>query len=271
MRFTCGVTFVDRSHAITAGHCIDAPSVPTPDTTFAVEFYDADAALDWRTASALSGRFPAWTHPALDATKYSVTSTSCKVVRRCGFGDLACPDGARGVEGVDLALLECGELPQDRDPIAVADTDAETGPVTMFWFHEVYAVPATRAGTDDDLDRFDHYVAFSEEAQNFHYFGGGRNQLLPLVSKDVRAGGTARGRIARAGSIVWTDLAGCHGSSGSAVLQYNAVRDRYEVLGPTSTGQLQTRLCNDPSSVPPGTQNISYTALEFTRLFLAAP
>src|SRR4051794_36011831 len=48
VRSTCGVTFIDRTHAITAAHCADNVDVPDPaKTTLTVELYDVPRTIDW--------------------------------------------------------------------------------------------------------------------------------------------------------------------------------------------------------------------------------
>jgi hypothetical protein len=88
-RGSCGVTFVDRTHAITAGHCVNVTDVPDQQP-LTVEFYDVDPELDWHATAVLSGTFPDYDHPRLrDAPGYAVTQTACRVVVRCRYGNLA--------------------------------------------------------------------------------------------------------------------------------------------------------------------------------------
>jgi hypothetical protein len=99
--------------------------------------------------------------------------------------------------------------------VPVATADAQTGPVTMEWFHEVYPSMPTTAPTppgrissgiiwdayDAALGRYDGYTLYPPIdpsapvgadqylwSQNFHYYGGGRNQLLPLTSTNYQEG-----------------------------------------------------------------------------------
>jgi hypothetical protein len=275
IRGTCGVTFVDRTHAITAGHCVNVTHVPDQ-RPLTVEFYDIDPELDWHAAATLSGTFPDYDHPRLrDAPGYGVTQTACRVVVRCRYGNLACPANLV-FAGVDIALLQCDPgLPADREPVEVAQHDDQVGPVTVFWFHEIYDAPMQRplAG-DPALDLFLHYTQYTTIDQNAHY-ATELNELLPLISADFDASHPRR-RLRRSGSVVWTDAYACHGTSGSGFMQQNPATGRFELLGPTINGTSDwatTRLCADPATQEPGRATASYTALEYTRAIaqLATP
>jgi hypothetical protein len=277
IRSTCGVTFIDRTHAITAAHCADDVDVPDPpQTTLTVELYDVPPSIDWSSAATLTGTFPSYTHPTL--TGVQTTSLACKVVRRCKFGPYQCPSSITA-EDPDIELLECPSgLPADREPVSVAATDREIrDAVTAFWFHEIYDAPTAEPAASDSvaMDLFTHYATADESGtQNFHYFGGGRNQLLPLVSLPfpMVRGTVDRRRLGRQGTVVWTDLFACHGTSGSGVMQLNATTGRFELLGPVATASSDwgaTRLCTDLALHAAGRKNASYTATEFTRAMVA--
>ncbi len=269
IRSSCGVTFVDRTHAITAAHCADDVDVPDPtQTTLPVQLIDVTADADWRTASALHGTFPAYEHASIDAG-YTVTTLSCSVVNRCKFGPYACPPGASAADA-DIMMLKCeGGLPADRAPVAVAPSDPERGPARVFWFHEIYDAPTSRPTKSDAAatDLFLHYTTADETGtQNFHYFEG-KNQLLPLVSADWPSG-APRTRLRRDGTVVWTDLFGCHGTSGSGVMQLDEASGKFQLLGPVATASSDwgaERLCTDLATHRQGRESLSYTASDFTR------
>lgn len=273
IRATCGVTFIDRTHAITAGHCADQDDVPNelaPTRPVQVQLIDVTTSSDWRNAAKITGTFPAYEHPAI-TRGYSVTTLTCKVVHRCDFGNYECPPNATAANA-DIMMVECPEgLPADRQPVDVAASDPErSGAVKVFWFHEIYDTPTLVPQANDTVnqDLFDHYAkADPNMIGNFHYFGGDRNQLLPLVSANW-ANGAERTRLGRTGNTVWTDLFGCHGTSGSGVMQLNARTGRFELLGPTATASNDwgaQRLCTDVTLHRQGRRNLSYTASEFTR------
>lgn len=282
IRATCGVTFIDRTHAITAAHCVPKSDVPDPPSAeLPVDFIDVTVAADWRRASRLdvASGFPSWSHAPI-TTGYDVTTITCSVAVRCGseFGPYRCPDAATA-DDVDIAMLECPEgMPADRGPVAVAESDPERGPVSMFWFHEIYDVPSKpsfRASADDfavEDPLFEHYSAYAASpTENFHYFGGGRNQLLPLASV-AWSDGSPRVRVGRTGYTVFTDMFGCHGTSGSGVLQRNDATGRYELLGPVTLGGPQwgnAYLCTDPDALRHGSANIGYAILRATRAVAA--
>lgn len=266
-RGSCGVTFVDRTHAITAGHCVNVTDVPDQ-RPLTVEFYDVDPELDWHATAVLSGTFPGYDHPRLrDVPGYAVTQTACRVVVRCRYGNLACPANLVSA-GVDIALLQCDPgLPADREPVEIAQQDDQVGPVTVFWFHEIYDAPMQSPLVGDPaLDRFQHYTQYTTVNQNAHY-ATGLNELLPLISADFDASHPRR-RLRRSGPVVWTDAYACHGTSGSGFMQQNLATGRFELLGPTINGGSDwafTRLCADPATQQPGHASASYTAPEYTR------
>jgi hypothetical protein len=270
IRATCGVTFIDRTHAITAGHCADQDDVPDPPTrSVQVQLIDVDTSSDWRDAAKISGTFPAYEHPAI-TRGYSTTTLTCNIVHRCLYGNYECPPAATAADA-DIMMVECPEgLPADREPVPVAPSDDEQGAVKVFWFHEIYDTPTTVPAADDAAgqDLFAHYAAADPTmTQNFHYFGGDRNQLLPLISASW-ANGAERTRLGRRGNVVWTDLFGCHGTSGSGVMQLDPASGRFQLLGPTATASPDwgsKRLCTDVTLHRQGRANLSYTASDFTR------
>ncbi len=270
IRGTCGATFVSRRHAITASHCVPASDL-APGDPVTVQLVDVTADVDWRAAAKLSGRFPAF--ETRRATRgYRTTDLTCTVKSRCGaaFGPYACPL----TSDHDIALLECDELPAGREPVAVAASDDARGPVTMLWFHEIYDAPGpSRADAGDTfVDDFNvHYTLYSSVERNFHYFGGDRNQIFPLVSRPWSATSPRRRLGEGAGGTVMTDLFACHGTSGSGVFEANARTGRLELLGPVATGGrwASYRLCADPDAIQPGELGLSYTSNDATRAMAA--
>lgn len=272
IRATCGATFIDRTHALTASHCVEANDVPDPaNDDVELRFIEAAPNVGWRGASRLTGTFPDYAHPEM-TSGYSSTSIVCHVAVRCGkdYGSYACPPAATATDS-DIALLECADgLPADREPVPVAASDDEHGAVRMFWFHEIYAVPSANGGTDKaSRDLFAHYTAHPAQPEdNFHYFGGDRNQLLPLASVSW-ANGSPRTRIGRdpSSAIVWTDMFGCHGSSGSGIMQRNAATGVWELVGPARSGGdwANDYLCANPATLKQGQRSIGYIALEITQ------
>jgi hypothetical protein len=157
--------------------------------------------------------------------------------------------------------------------LPVAADDPETGPVEMYWFHELLSMPTSEVppppdGDPDEYDRFKHYTMLTPgaEAQNFHYLDSTLNAILPLKSIPW-PDGTPRTRIER--GTTKTDLFGCHGTSGSGVLQIDA-DGNYELLGPAVAGNPDTwqrkRLCTDPDEFQPGKYNIGYTSNKYTKM-----
>jgi hypothetical protein len=281
VRYTCGLTFVSAHYAITAAHCVPKESILDPARDmFPVSTYDISA-VPWDTlvaAQRLRGWFPNYDHTTLTAADGYKQSTlsQCHVIQRCGaaWGAYAC-----GMEA-DVALIKC----DDRSPFGaymdVAQSDDGRGAVDMHWYHEVYAVTTQRPTPPADpndplaqaiyealLDKWDHYVnhAFGSE-ENYHYLAS--NQLMPLVSSPWYEGDLVmpRTRVGSEGTMTWTDLFGCHGSSGSGITQIGA-SGRHELLGPAlKNGEgWDARLCENPSSAMRGHKLLSYTQLPYVR------
>ena len=57
--------------------------------------------------------------------------------------------------------------------IEVAQQDDQSGPVIVFWFHEIYDAPMQRPLPGNPaLDRFLHYTQYTTFDQNAHYTTG---------------------------------------------------------------------------------------------------
>ena len=280
IRATCGVTFVDRTHAITAAHCVPSSDL-TPSDRVTVQLVDVPADGDWRATARVTGSFPAF-RPHRVTSGYRTTDLACHVQVRCGtqFGPASCPVSAN----VDIALLACDDpLPAGREPVAIAESEPPQGAVQMFWFHEIYDVPRPTLlpldggadlvfsnATAEDLHW--HYRELSEPAQNFHYFGGDRNQIFPLASAPWSAARPRRRGGPGPAYTVWTDLFGCHGASGSGVFQKSARTGKLELLGPAVLGGswAHSSLCEDSAALAPGASSLAYLHSDVTRAIVAA-
>ncbi len=270
VRGTCGVTFIAPHYAITATHCVDNVLVPDPATQqVLVHSYDITAVVeDWYLLfrGNVTGSYPNYApitglDEAADQTPgYRSDVTSCTVRARCAF--LSSP-GFNCTTGGDVALLYCPHRTSSAW-LPVASSDPGTGPVDMYWFHEVLYMPTTdpgTAGTTQERDRFAHYTSISAPLElrknNFHYLDSPTNAILPLKSRPW-SDGTPRRRVGNG----WTDMFACHGTSGSGVLQVNAL-GKHELLGPVSGASPSwgsTRLCTDGATLSPGIPNMSYTS-----------
>jgi hypothetical protein len=272
-RGTCGVTFISPSYAVTAAHCVDPANADLG--ALVVEMYRPTPVVadSLPAAATLAGTFPEYTHGRLGAGGgYFVDRYACALVSRCSDaygGPLQCDSST---PGADTALVRCENAPgRTYGFVDVATTDDPSAALFMPWKHEIYDVPD---GAPSD-DRWIHYVAYTDPPDNYHYLGADRsgaeqNQLLPLVSVDF-PDGTPHHELAATEPLVSTDLWGCHGTSGSGVLQ--AAEDgEWRLLGPASLGNPEHDefLCDhipslDGTCRDPGCLGVSYVALGTTR------
>jgi hypothetical protein len=88
---------------------------------------------------------------------------------------------------------------------AVAPDEDVGEAVSMYWYHEVLDLPAADphlAKSSATQQRWIHYGALQNRKDNFHYLGGNRNQLLPLISN--RHGNRATRSLSQAGKNTLT-------------------------------------------------------------------
>lgn len=279
VRGTCGITFVSPSYAVTAAHCVDGSKANL--ASYAIEMYRPHPSLEQAVpqTTTLVGSFPEYVHGYLsEADGYFTESYRCELAARCSasFGGwFNCAGDSVDLNEADLALLRCDALPGLKyGYVPVATDDSMGAPVFMPWKHEIYEAPL-----DILDDRFQHYSRLTAVLkENYHYFGvnaAGQpaNQLQSLVSAPF-ADGTEHRKLSTADAGVLTDLLGCHGSSGSGVLQAD-VKGDFQLLGPAVLGnhELDSYLCNhvpayDGFSREPGFFGLTYGRLASTREML---
>jgi hypothetical protein len=235
IRYSCGVTLVSPSYAVTAGHCVTGDS-----DTSAIElrlFRPTPALAKDYVPAPLSGVFPSYSQPKLSASGgYLFDRYDCTVVNRCYPGqDVSCPD-----TGKDMALLHCAGRPGDKYGFINVNHGGNPAgkEALMHWKHEVLDL----GGPESSLpqDRIDHYVLLpSDDSQNYHYFDEAAD-LLPLRSIPWSNGDPTLWVTSTA-----TDTHGCHGSSGSGMLARVGQTPVYELVGPAARSgpAFGNRLC----------------------------
>lgn len=237
IRYSCGVTFVSPSYAVTAGHCV------TDDgdlSALKVRLYRPTRRLAENYVPAvLSGSYPSYTQPRLGPSDgYLFDEYACTVVNRCYHfeNDIECPSGFDN----DFALLHCSGRPGDK--YGFLNVNAAGSPAgkeaLLHWKHEVLDLGAPESALP--ADRIDHYVRRTADvSQNYHYFDDAAD-LLPLRSITWSEGIPT----SWVGSTA-ADTHGCHGTSGSGMLVRVGETVQYDLVGPVVLGgqSLNVRLC----------------------------
>jgi hypothetical protein len=249
---------------------------------FVVKTYDVSAMSDATLAAGTminGGNYPNWSasHTFTPAEGYLVSTFHCRLIAKCDtewglFGD--CP--AKGIPetNVDIALLKCEDRPANSPSLPVVASDPETGPVEMNWFHEVYRIATQPDEAQIPPGAFAHYTALDTDhpEENFHYLGasvgaGEKNQLLPLRALPWPNNTPRTRNGAFSATVVSTDLYGCHGTSGSGILELNGTGG-HSLLGPVSKAGSKGfvgRLCEHGPDTSPGAPLMGYTRAKFTR------
>lgn len=223
IRYSCGVTLISPSYAVTAGHC---PTADTKLDELKLQMYRATPALaeSWTKSEPLSGSWPSLHHPKLEsADGYVLDEYSCQLLSRCYSNNFNCQSS-----GSDVAVMKCDGRPGDKYGFLNVSLANETGhEAVVHWKHEVLDLgPAPIK-----QDYVDHYVSYADgSVNNFHYFES-ENQLLPLRSIAWPDGSLPQMLTSQS-----ADLYGCHGTSGSGILARQGASNEYRLVGPVATG-----------------------------------
>jgi len=294
---TCGATFISKHVAVTAAHCVPQNKVPHNTTSFFVQNYNVDelalriifgdTALNAKFQQAqtvtANGPFPNWTVGArlTEADGYKFTESGalgCAAIVRCSrtFGQELCPQNIldmNGGEGVDIALIHCPTRPTSRPWTTVFTGDETTGmAVEAHWAHEVLKLsiePNDGIGPVNNFTNYGNYPGGDDgKMNNFHYRGFFTHQLFPLISRRFPNNGplyTTTASLSHGNTERFTNVFGCHGTSGSGMFPQNSDR----VLGPVVHGHPNgwgnSRLCTPPSSLGTNTDNLTFVRPFITR------
>lgn len=263
VRGSCGVTFVSPHYAITSSHCFSDSNVPSPQTqTFGVWSYDVtNANIDsFYLDSFMEGTFPNYApifgQIVNQVPGYNATGVTCAIASRCAVNagvDSASSYNCSGINAPDVTMLYCSNRSSYAEWLPIANDPATNGAVYMYWFHELFAPQSGNA------DMVTHYTQDSLGfTQNWHYLGAPSNILLPFMSVPWGYPSGPEMQRCRYGAggdnDVRTDLYGCHGTSGSGVLEMDS-SGNYSLLGPVHAGGWAwagSDLCDDPNALTPG-------------------
>ncbi|HWA77703.1 MAG TPA: hypothetical protein VG937_35450 [Polyangiaceae bacterium] len=279
---TCGTTFISKHKAVTAAHCVDSGNLPNvwPNQTspFRVQQINTSSlnlteAMD---QTRITGTWPAYTRadPLTAAEGYNPVTTTCFVEVRCdsatGHGRNNCP-ASFGANVVDIALIHCPQRAAT-DFVKVAASDSGTGPVEVWWFHELVNLNTGTAQPYQPVGNEAHYHNYTATAagrsENYHYRNDTQeHQVLPLVSwrnvNNVQYRATGKGT-----TYTTNNVPVCHGTSGSGFFaapvagNWNDADPR--LLGPAIHGDtfLNTHLCENMNST---TASSDYVNVEYTQ------
>lgn len=293
----CGATFISPHYAITAAHCVDAsttdgignatafayePSggftMKQIDTrTMATDGISAVAGAAQVAGTSCNGCAPSWTTPQIPSgVGYNVTTMTCKLTYRCDsrYGSRTCAP----ISGDhDIALVHCPSR-TSTNYVGVSSNDPTSGDIFVRWFHEIlnlmttsldniHTTPANNWWNYGLLNttQTDH----TNNKNNYHYTNYANNQLLPLQFVQW-PGGTKYKIVAHDTwdcdnlDCTWTDVPGCHGTSGSGVF----VNGTSGLLGPILAGAsgITGKLCFDMNTAQHGGTNMSYLDSRYTKM-----
>lgn len=284
----CGVTFISKHYAITAAHCVPEGTDSFnyyPQGAFIVKHINA-AAVSPSTvvdASIVSGSYagpgvkPNWTipYPLSYSNGYLTEGMFCQLAWRCSTDwgtDRRCPPIAN--THADIALIYCEDRAATLYLPARSD-DPTSGDIGVYWFHEVLSLMtnSTDPYHQPPTNNWPNYgnLDSTSSIDNFHYTNSDNAGFLLLQSihwadnTNYRITGRDDNYLNMGERITWTDMPGCHGTSGSGVIAAGASAQLGPMLYPNAS--VMNGLCYDAASIAStkkGTNLMSYLDAPYT-------
>jgi len=290
VKYSCGVTFISHTYALTAAHCVDQADLSLS-STFTVEQYNTTN-LDLNQAFGLqaqvSGDWPDYyrSRKLSAADGYVVKPyTGCKIIARCStpteYGhDVKCP--VPPGYNLDLAMIQCPTREKNTvnyvkvaTDAHVAEVKAGTRAVEVWWFHEVLNLATTaNMPYEPYMPNFnwDHYGKYGAENQNYHYWHSAADtdrQLLPLISKHTATNALYKATAEETMYIMDTNIPVCHGTSGSGVFAAG-VNEFMGIVAEFGTAFTGGVLCETMTAASTG-NGMGYTQHNWARYFESMP
>jgi V8-like Glu-specific endopeptidase len=256
----CGATFVSKTLAVTAGHCVadlaknDAVTIEQYNTTNFQTAWLFSQALVSGTWNGTGYQFNQY----FDGTRvgpaqgYNVTPWACTVERKCDIPS-QCP-GSANVK--DLAVIKCPNRTWNNWVTPLAATPANETNIEVRWFHELLYLATSSTPYNSyqpDFNYLHYFLLSADRLNNYHYYYNAAIdqplQLFPLLS--IQSAANQPYRVKSSSSThVSTNIPACHGMSGSGVFLANSNSFAGVVL--TGSQFLSNHLCDEMNTTGGG-------------------